>query len=98
MASIHKTSSPYRGTDITDFYLDFWHGITIEEDLDDELITVGTKYEGRPDLLSYDRYGTPRLWWVFVLRNMNKIKDPLEDFTADLQIYVPSRERIEDFL
>lgn len=98
MASIHKTTSPYVNTDIKDFYLDIWDEIIIEPSIEDTIMTVGPKYHKRPDLLSYDLYGTPRLYWVFIVRNMNLMKDPIEDFVSGLEIYVPSKERIEEYI
>lgn len=48
------------------------------------LITKGVEY--RPDLVSYDIYGTPDLWWKIL--EANKIKD-VYDFKAGKTIILP---------
>ena len=98
MAKIHKTTSPYYKTPIKDFYLDIWKKRNIPPQADDNLITVEAKYEKRPDLLAYDLYGTPRLWWVFAVRNMDILVDPIEDLTTGIQIFAPAKDRIADFV
>jgi len=98
MANIHKSSSPYYTTPLKDFYLDIWKKRNIPAQADDQFITIEAKYEGRPDLLSFDLYGTPRLWWVFAVRNMDLFADPIEDLKAGMQIYAPNKDRITELL
>lgn len=98
MAKINKTTSPYVTTPIKDFYLDLWRKRNIPPQADDLLITLEAKYEGRPDLLSNDLYGTPRLWWVFAVRNMDELIDPVEDMKAGLQIFAPTKDRIAELI
>lgn len=98
MAKIHKASSPYYTTPIKDFYLDLWKKRNIPPQSDDQLITLEAKYEGRPDLLSFDLYGTPRLWWVFAVRNIDLLIDPVEDMKAGVTIYAPTKDRIADLI
>lgn len=98
MAKIHKQTSPYLKTPIKDFYLDLWKKRNIPPQSDDQLITIEPKYEGRPDLLSFDLYGTPRLWWVFAVRNMDLLIDPIEDMKAGVTIFAPTKDRIVDFI
>ena len=50
----------------------------------------------RPDLLAYDLYGNVEVWWVFALRNLEKIKDPLADFKTGLSIKVPDKATVEE--
>jgi len=95
MARIHKPTSPYYTTPIRDFYLGLWNKRSIPANANDRLIELEAKYEGRPDLLAFDLYGTPRLWWVFAVRNMDILVDPIEDFTAGKQIYAPAQETVE---
>lgn len=53
-------------------------------------------YQYRPDLLAYDLYGDPRLWWVFSQRNPNKLStDPYFNFVAGLKIYIPKMDTIK---
>jgi hypothetical protein len=61
----------------------------IPKEGDDLVMTINTVYEYRPDLLSYDLYDTPSLWWVFYQRNPNTLTAPPLDFKAGVNIYVP---------
>lgn len=86
--------SPYATTPIINkyiTYLDVWDYITINPSDDDELITLDSKYNQRPDLLAYNYYGDVRLWWVFAVRNPNVLIDPVYDLTTNTEIYIPSR-------
>ena len=95
MPTTSKYTSKYRYTPVTDFYLDTWRPVEIPPSDDDVLFELTPKYDERPDLISYDQYGTPRLWWVFILRNMNVLTDPVGDFKAGTAIYIPTRETID---
>lgn len=98
MANIHKPTSPYFKTPIKDFYLDIWKKREIPPNANDELITIEPKYEARPDLLANDLYGSPRLWWVFAVRNMDILVDPVEDMRAGVQIFAPNKDTISDLV
>jgi|TARA_B110000503_G_scaffold104241_1_gene155522 hypothetical protein len=54
-------------------------------------ITIGNKYNRRPDLLAYDLYGNSRYWWVFVHYNRDILKDPINDFVAGTVISIPPK-------
>ena len=58
--------------------------------LSDEEYTIDPAYDQRPDLLAKALYNNSRLWWVFALRNPDIIKDPLRDFAAGTNIFLPS--------
>ena len=62
---------------------------SIPAEKDDYLYKIESQYNYRPDLLSFDLYGTPKLWWVFAQRNMDVIKDPVFDMVAGTEIYIP---------
>ena len=64
----------------------------------DTQITISAKYNYRPDRLSLDLYGTQNYWWVFMLRNMNVIRDPVYDLTTGKTIWVPSFEGLQGML
>jgi len=98
MAKLNKANSPYYTTPIKDFYIDHWEKRNIPAQSDDQLITLEAKYDGRPDLLAFDLYGTPRLWWVFAVRNMDILIDPVEDMKAGVTIYAPAKDRIVDLI
>src|SRR3546814_1152962 len=44
--------------------------------------TITEKYNNRPDLLSYELYGSPFLCLIFSLRNPDLLGDPIYDFTT----------------
>jgi alpha-L-fucosidase len=70
----------------------------VPSEADDFKYIIESQYTHRPDLLSYDLYGTPKLWWVFVQRNMSVIKDPIYDFVAGTTIYIPKKTNLQRFL
>jgi hypothetical protein len=95
-------SSPYFSTAQTVVdgvpYLDFWNEITILPSSSDTLISLDPKYQYRADLLSNALYGTPQLWWVFMIRNPDIIKDPIWDFVTGINIYVPAKNNLNGYL
>jgi len=94
--SYNKTS-PYANTVLRNNlveYLDFIDFIEIPSDDSDEILTVSTKFHHRPDLLSNNLYDTPDLWWIFVVRNPDQMIDPIYDLVADLDLFVPTKQRI----
>lgn len=95
MARIHKDTSHYLNTQIKDFYLDVLTMRPVPPSSNDKLIAIENKYDKRPDLFANDYYGSPRLWWVLVLRNMDTLIDPIEDFTSGTEIFVPTVETVQ---
>lgn len=95
MAKINKSSSRYSNTPVKDFYLDLWVSKEISTSVDDQMVEITSKYHLRPDKMSYDFYGTPRLWWVFAMVNKDLLLDPINDFEMGTVIRVPSRTRVE---
>ena len=75
-------------------YLDFSIMTTFDSDPTDTAITLDQKYHHRPDLLSYDLYGTPEMSLIFALLNPDIIKDPIYDFISGTTIMVPTSQRI----
>jgi hypothetical protein len=61
----------------------------IPKETDDQLFTINTTYQYRPDLLAFDLYDTATLWWVFYQRNPNTLTKPPIDFVAGAVIYLP---------
>jgi len=96
MVEIYNQSSPYFETiqknDLVS-YLDVLEFRDIPEDDTDIAITVSTKFHQRPDLLSNDLYGTPDLWWIFIIRNKDQMVDPIYGLLAGLELFVPTKER-----
>jgi len=98
MANIYANTSPYYTTALNGFYLDVIDFRDLPNVANDVLFTVTSQYENRPDLLSYDLYGTADLWWVFAVRNKDIIKDPIYDLYAGQQIYLPQLSTIKSAL
>ena len=98
----YDKSSPYANTPQISKnqlnYLDFWPGVVIDRTLKDKIYQIPKKYELRPDLLSNEMYQTPKLWWVFAIRNPDVIRDPIWDFIAGSVIYVPDKSAIKRYL
>ncbi len=90
MADNSKDTSQYSITPVKDFYLDFWVPRNVPSSDFDKIIVIPPEFNQRPDLLSQQEYGTPRLWWVFCMRNPDLIIDPINDFVAGLEIYIPT--------
>lgn len=93
----YSSSSPYASTPRANYlleYLDYWNGYYVFPNDLDTAYTVESKYENRPDLLSYDLYGSSKYWWVFSLRNPDKIKDPIYDLRAGITISVPAKNTL----
>jgi len=89
MAQNSKDSSQYLLTPIKDWYLDIMVPRSVPKSDFDELAIIPPAYDQRPDLMSQEKYGTPRLWWVFAVRNPDLINDPIQDFVAGLEIFIP---------
>jgi alpha-L-fucosidase len=85
----YKSSSPYFTTQRFSNFLDVMVNRPITKYDDDVLYEIDKVYEYRPDMLANDMYGNSALWWVFAQRNPNVLKDPLFDFRAGTQIYIP---------
>ena len=87
--STYSSTSPYYNTGFTQYYLDLMINRPIPKESDDLLMKINTVYQYRPDLLAYDLYETPALWWVFYQRNPNTLTAPPLDFKAGVEIYLP---------
>lgn len=93
---MYSEKSPWYKTNVVKgIFLDVLNKRHLYKDPFDEQYTIEPKYERRPDLLSYDRYGSTKWWWVFADRNPNTLIDPINDFTAGTTIYVPKSENIK---
>lgn len=95
MAKIdYPNSSPYALTPQSSWYIGRYVHRRIEPASDDTTVVIAPKYNLRPDRMSQDLYGTPLYWWVFMIRNMNVIRDPIYDFRSGVSIVVPSRQTL----
>ena len=89
MAGQYTSTSPYFETGYNQFYLDVMVDRPIPKEADDITFTINSTYQYRPDLLAYDLYGTPSLWWVFYQRNPNTLQAPPLDFDVGVQLFLP---------
>jgi hypothetical protein len=99
--SFYNNNSPYKLTpQVNQYvtYLDYWQPPVLTTGADDAVITLPEKYKHRPDLLSYDAYGTPGLWWIFAVYNSDTLQDPIYDMIPGVQIYVPSNQTLAGLL
>lgn len=94
----YRSSSQYAATPQSSWFLANYVDRNIPSDGTDQLITLGTKYYLRPDLLSYDLYSNTDFWWVFTVLNPDVIIDPIYDMLPGISIYVPTRERLSSLL
>jgi hypothetical protein len=65
---------------------------------EDILFTITSEYTYRPDLLAHITYGRKELWWVFAQRNLDILKDPVFDFVAGTEIYIPDETSLRTTL
>ena len=90
--------SPWANTTQNENYLELLTIRPVPAEQDDFQYVIENQYEHRPDLLAYDLYGSPKLWWVLVQRNMNVLKDPIYDFVPGTVIFLPKKSNLEKFL
>tara|TARA_S200002703_G_C3766102_1_gene235833 strand:+ start:829 stop:1128 length:300 start_codon:yes stop_codon:yes gene_type:complete len=94
----YSNTSPYFATEQNNIGLGFFVPRTITADADDVSYTIDRIYAYRPDLLAFDLYGSPRLWWVFAQRNPNQIEDPIYDFAPGVTIQLPKLSNLKQDL
>jgi len=85
----YTSTSPYFLSPYTQFYLDSMVNRPIPRENDDVYFKINQTYQHRPDMLAYDLYQQPGLWWVFYQRNPNTLIAPPWDFEAGKNIYLP---------
>jgi hypothetical protein len=88
-------ASRYEKTPIKEFYRDIWVPLEVPENANDYEYVIPPDFDERPDLLSFELYGTPDLWWIFALRNLDELVDPIGDFKSGLTIMIPSTNTLE---
>ncbi len=97
MAKYAKTS-PWSDTRQNNFYLNLLEIRPVPAEPDDFRYVIENQYRHRPDLLAYDVYGNAKLWWVFVQRNMDVIKDCIYDFEPGTVIFIPKKSNLQNYL
>jgi hypothetical protein len=98
MASNYTNTSPWYNTQVTNNYLDILSIRPVSSEVDDFVYNIQPQYTYRPDLLAFDLYGDPNLWWVFAQRNMDVLQDPILDFVPGTKIYIPKNSSLRNVL
>jgi len=79
--------------------LSYWVPRPIPFSTSDKVVTISQVYQYRPDLMANDLYGDARLWWIFAQRNPNALAaDPIGNFEAGLQIFLPDVANLKNLL
>ena len=90
MPANSKETSVYLSTPIKDGHLDIMIPRSVPSSQFDPIVVIPPECNQRPDLMSQQQYGTPRLWWIFAMRNPDLFIDPIADFKTGVKFYVPS--------
>jgi len=98
MAATYNSTSPYYLTGYNQFYLSTMVDRPIPKENDDKFWTITQTYQYRPDLLAFDLYADPGLWWVFYQRNPNTLQAPPLDFAVNTRIYIPKITTLKSVL
>ena len=91
----YPSTSAYAATGQSSSFIGQYKHRKITASSDDIIITIDPKFNLRPDLLAYELYGNPNYWWVFCVRNLDQIRDPIWDFTTGKKIVVPSNSHLK---
>jgi hypothetical protein len=93
---MYDNNSPWRNTRVIfDKILDIQQPRYLHKDPLDMEYVIPQQFNLRPDLVSYEKYGTAKYWWIFSQRNPDIIQDPINDFTAGTTIKIPSKKNID---
>ena len=90
----YKSTSHLSLTNQNNVYLDIYEPRTIPDSGDEFEYTLQYKHRYRPDLLSYELYKTAKFWWVFKVKNPDKIDHPIWDFKEGLVLTIPGKTAI----
>lgn len=94
MTAVYNKTSPYFLTPSFGTFLDVLNFRTISQFPDDTEYVINSFYNHRPDILAYDLYDDAGLWWVFIVRNPDVLRDPVFDFTTGKTIFIPKKEAL----
>ena len=96
MASFNRKDSFMRNAGVYDIFQDVNNLPKVPATGSDTTYIIESKYSERVDLLAYDLYGSSRLWWIIVLRNLDVIEDPIKGFKEGLVIKLPSKKTAQE--
>lgn len=72
--------------------LGWWERKIIPRRDDDIAYVIPVDKVGRPDLISYEIYGTPDLMWLIL--QYNNILDPTLEMDAGVELFLPTPSRV----
>lgn len=93
--AIYDSKSYLYNTAQRRFYQDTANISAFKSALGDNIV-VPPECENRPDLLSYQVYGTSRLWWVIASANADALRDPVWDLKAGMTVFIPNRKSLKE--
>ena len=93
--AIYNKNSFLKNAKNMSFYtgLNYMNLPAIKGSTSDTKFVITKKYANRPDLLANDQFGSPELWWILVLSNLEIIKDPIVDFKEGTTIRLVTENR-----
>lgn len=94
----YSSTSPYSQTSLNSQYLDVANLPQVPLDGDEVTVTLPARYARRPDLMSFELYGTSKLWWVFAAVNPDSFTDPVYDFEEGITVVIPSLASVKRFI
>lgn len=94
--SDYSTTSPYFTTEKFGNFLDIYQHRSIPKNKNDRIFKINQIYHHRPDLLAFDLYKKSNLWWIFAVRNMEILQDPIFDFRSGVSIYIPDVSSLKE--
>jgi hypothetical protein len=90
----YPNTSRLYATPQASWFLGLYVSRSFQRDGTDVPITLSSRYNFRPDLLSYDLYGTVNYRWTFMVLNPGLIRDPIFDMVTGLTIYTATPDRL----
>lgn len=91
----YAINSPYGITPQYSWRIGRYEHRRILPDNTDKVQHITAQYQYRPDKLSFDLYKTPAYYWIFMIMNMDQIRDPIWDLKAGMTIKVPTLGRLQ---
>jgi len=93
--SVQRKNSRYvlgGTTEVSPGFVEWWEKGFLANDDTDLIYILEKKFEGRPDLLAYQFYDDPYLWWVICQYNV--ILDFNTEFVEGRVLRIPTKDRI----
>ena len=94
----YPNTSAYSMTPQSNFALGVYRHRIITPSSQDVEWVIESHYNHRPDIKAAELYGDAGLYWVFMSRNLNVIRDPLWGFETGHTIWLPNAAHLKDTL